>query len=160
MKKTFKIGFPNHPKINEKPLPDRFVSILLLRWSSMVVPRCQNGTSPKVLPRYQNASQCVKMEAPMAATAYKLTASNPCTLLPATCYPQGSAVSLPWAYSLKLRTRSCQAWQQLLLPLPWQKLTYAQVSLKLSLFAQPARLPTIPPASCGPPGCEGMSCNI
>ena len=84
-------------------------------------------------------SQGVKMEAPMAATAHKLTASSPCNRLPAACYPWGSAVSPPLGMFPQAGTRGCQSWQQLLLP--WQKPTYVQVPLS----AQPARLPTVPP---------------
>ena len=43
--------FQNHPKIDENPAPDHFVSILLFPWSPKVVPRCQNRPPgcPKVL---------------------------------------------------------------------------------------------------------------
>ena len=33
----------NHFKIDENPVPDHLVSMLLLPWSSRGVPRCQNG---------------------------------------------------------------------------------------------------------------------
>ena len=41
--KAFKIRSQKHPKINENPVPDSLESILLLPWSSKVLPRCQNG---------------------------------------------------------------------------------------------------------------------
>ena len=53
---TFKIKPRNHSKINKNPVPDHLVSILLLPWSSSVVPRRQNGPQgapqvPKWSPR-------------------------------------------------------------------------------------------------------------
>ena len=55
--------FQNHPKIDENPAPDHFVSILLLSWSSKVVPRCQNG--PPVCSRsVKMLAQNIKMETP------------------------------------------------------------------------------------------------
>ena len=151
VQKAFKFRSQKQSKIDENPVPDHLASILLLPWSSRVVPKCQDGP-PGCSQDAKTVPQAVKLEARMAATAYKWTASSPCNRLPATCYPRGSAMSPPRACS----TRGCQSWQQPLLLLPWQKPTYVQVSLS----AQPARPPTVPPASCGPPGCEGRPHNI
>ena len=55
--------FQNHPKIDENPAPDHFVSILLLSWSSKVVPRCQNGP-PGCSRSVKMLAQNIKMETP------------------------------------------------------------------------------------------------
>ena len=62
--------FQNHPKIDENPTPDHFVSILLLSWASKVVPRLQNGPQgatevPKWLPGISKS----RHHAPQMATS-------------------------------------------------------------------------------------------
>ena len=53
----------HHPGIDGKPVPDHFASILLIVWSSRVVPRCQNG--PLGCSRVANmVLQGAKMETP------------------------------------------------------------------------------------------------
>ena len=84
IQKAIKIRSKNRSKIDGNLVPDHLMSILLLPWSSRVVPRCQNGP-PGCSQGAKLVSQGVKMEAPMAATAHKLTASSPCNHLPATC---------------------------------------------------------------------------
>ena len=53
----------NHTKIDKNPVPDHFMSILLLPWSSSVVPRCQKG-SPGCPRDAKVVTQGAKMEAP------------------------------------------------------------------------------------------------
>ena len=52
----------NHSKIDQNPVTGNFVSILLLPWSSRVVPRCQNGL-PRCA-RRAKVPQNIKMETP------------------------------------------------------------------------------------------------
>ena len=54
----------NHSKIDQNPVIRNFVSILLLSWSSRVVPRCQNG-----LPRCSRTSVMASQDAPEVPTS-------------------------------------------------------------------------------------------